>query len=206
MAVDTSLLCMIGSRELVLRLEPAVAERFGDVGTLYLTGSFEVGECTGDAQDTVIAAGGEFQGFDGLGKKGLAGGVGFGDGFEEHAVGFGICADRVSVVALTLKQAGSSYARGYLLSAFGRWRQSEVLCTHGAYFNVKVYAVKQGAREFGLIIAATFRCAAASAVGFGEVTAATGIHRRDQLNATGIADVRIGSGDKCFATFERLAQ
>ena len=75
---------------------------------------FEVGQGAGDAQDAVVAAGGEFERVDGFREQRQAGFVGACDGFQELAVGFGVRADGVACVALALDVACGGDARPLL--------------------------------------------------------------------------------------------
>src|SRR4051794_39284224 len=90
---------------------PAIAERLRHMHPPDILGPREVGDGAGDAEDAVEAAGGEAHRFGGLAHQAAAGLVGGGDGIEEVAVGFGVGADAVRLVAVGLEAARLRYPR-----------------------------------------------------------------------------------------------
>jgi hypothetical protein len=71
---------------------------------------------------------------------------------------------------------------------------------------MKVDPVEQGAGNARLVVGGAFGRAAASQRWIAQMAAAARVHRRDQLDPRGERDVGIGSRDRHFAGFERLAQ
>lgn len=67
-------------------------------------------------------------------------------------------------------------------------------------------SVEQRAGDLCLIVRRALRCPGAGEARIPEIAAAARIHRRDQLDARGECDVRIGTRDADRARFERLAQ
>src|SRR5690348_16808384 len=72
---------------------PAVAERLGDMKAPHAVARLEIGEGAGDAEDAVVAAGGEMKALAGVDEEALAVGVGGGDLVQELAVQLGVGAD-----------------------------------------------------------------------------------------------------------------
>ena len=70
----------------------------------------------------------------------------------------------------------------------------------------QIHAVEQRAGELGLVILAAAWRAAAFARAIAEIAAAARIHRRHQLEARRVGDVRAGAGDGGLPALQRLAQ
>ena len=71
---------------------------------------------------------------------------------------------------------------------------------------MQIDAVEQRPGNALLVIAGAFGRAAAGLGRIGKITAAAGIHRRDQLKARRIAHMSVGPRHHRFAAFNRLAQ
>ena len=96
----------------------AEADRLGDVGFADVGAAVEVGDGAGDAQDAVIAAGGQAQAFGDACEQGLAFGVGGGEFFQHRAFEIGVDA-QVGVVG----EAGGLHGRGRRRRGRRWWRR-----------------------------------------------------------------------------------
>jgi hypothetical protein len=96
---------------------------------------------------------------------------------------------------------------GDFATALGRRRQDEVGRGHRRHLDMQVDAIEQRSGYAGLILGSAPRVGAAPAgkarlVGF---AATARIHRRHQHEAGRISDAVIGTGDRDFSAFKRLA-
>ena len=194
-----------GHRLVARRLAP-VAERFGDMDPADLLGPGEIGDRAGDAEDAVEAARRKPHRRRGIGEELAPRLVGRRDLVEQLAVGFGIGARPVAVVALGLDCARGGDPARDLGAALRRRRQGEVGGGHARHFDMQVDAVEQRARHARLVIGGAARRPAAGERGVAEMAAAARVHRRDQLDARREGDVGVGAGDADAAGLERLAQ
>lgn len=119
-----------------------VRQRFGDVDAADSLCAGEVGDGAGDAQDAVVAAGGEAHGVGGVGQELDPAGIGLRDGVEQFALRLGIGAHALAVVALSLDRTRFRDARRDVGTAFGWRRQREILRLHRRHLDMDVYAVE----------------------------------------------------------------
>jgi hypothetical protein len=171
-----------------------------------LIGASKVGNCPRDPQNPVETACRQVHRRGSVGEELAAGLVGRRDLVEEVAVGFGVRARAVAVIAVGLHLPGGGDPPSDLGAALG-WRgQSEIGGRDGRYFDVQVDAVEQRPGDPRLVIRGAARRAAAGERGIAEMAATTRVHRRDQLDPRGEGHVGVGTSDADAAGFERLAQ
>jgi hypothetical protein len=125
---------------------------------------------------------------------------------QRLAVGFGVRAGSVAVVAIGLNLPSRCDTCGDIGASFRRWRQRQVGGCDGRYFDVQVYTIEQGPGYPRLVTRGASWCATAGKRRISKVPAPARVHGGDQLNPRGKGYVGVRSSHAHVARLERLPQ
>ena len=90
--------------------------------------------------------------------------------------------------------------------SFGRRRKSQVHGADRTNLDMQINSIEQGAGKPTLIVAHAARIPIAHVLGLTGIATAARVHCRDQLDAGGEGNMRIGARDIDLTRFKRLAQ
>ena len=131
------------------------------MSALYTPCSGEIGDSAGDAQHAVIAARSQPHRIRRFCEKFRAGCVGRCNSVERLAFHFSVGANILTVITFTLHIACAAYPRGYVITALGGRRQSEIGGRDTRDLDMQIDAIEQWTRNTRLVVQRAFRRASA---------------------------------------------